>query len=78
MAHHEPITFTLAGFEMRVLGRQYPDEYDEWDGNWLNVECECKAHGGVVRTHGAFVSVWEVGNLARQRDKLVTGKSHPR
>ena len=42
----------LAGFQLWVHGRQFPDSQDCWDGNWLNVTAHCDAAKG---------SVWALG-----------------
>jgi len=45
----------LAGFELWVHGRQFPDSQDYWDGNWLNVTAHCGAAGGSVWASGAIL-----------------------
>jgi len=45
----------LAGFQLWVHGRQFPDSQDCWDGNWLNVTAHCDAAKGSVWASGAIL-----------------------
>jgi hypothetical protein len=57
----------LAGFELIVLGRQFPDSHDVWDGNWLNVVCNCQDARLKLKATGPFLTVGEIMDLL---DKL--------
>jgi hypothetical protein len=57
----------LAGFELTVLGRQFPDSHDVWDGNWLNVVCNCQDARLKLKATGPFLTVGEIMDLL---DKL--------
>jgi len=52
----------LNGLQIWIHGRQYPNEEDYWDGNWLNVTAHCGSHGADVWTNG---DILHVPDLAR-------------
>jgi hypothetical protein len=66
--------FELAGLRMSVHARQYPDLYDFWDGNWLNVACDCIAPGSQVRADGPFIHLSEIAVLL-EKIKLLNSRS---
>jgi hypothetical protein len=68
------ITFELAGFSLEVLGRQFPDAQDYWDGNWLEVKCTCAAPGSFVEAEGPFVHLSEIERL----ETLLSGTERER
>ena len=47
----------LNGLQIWIHGRQYPNEHDYWDGNWLNVTAHCGGKGADVWTSGDFLHV---------------------
>jgi hypothetical protein len=47
----------LKGLQIWIHGRQYPNEQDYWDGNWLNVTAHCGSHGANVWTSGPILHV---------------------
>jgi hypothetical protein len=53
----------LAGFELTILGRQFPDSHDVWDGNWLNVVCRSQDARLKVKATGPFLNVDEIADL---------------
>lgn len=57
----------LGGMQIWIHGRQFPNEEDYWDGNWLNVTAHCGSHGADVWTSGAILHVPDV---ARWLDSL--------
>ena len=70
MSTHQPHTLALAGFRLSVLGREFHDSHDTWDGNWLQVEAECTADGATARLTGPFVRVDEIVRLASAFEAL--------
>ena len=52
----------LDGFQIWIHGRQYPNERDYWDGNWLNATAHCGGNGADVWTSG---DILHVPDLAR-------------
>jgi hypothetical protein len=67
MPSNTDLYFELGGFRLEVLGRQFPDAQDYWDGNWLRVSSECKAAGSQVLVEGSYV---HIGGIVQLRDKL--------
>ena len=57
-----PPALKVAGFQLWIHGRQFPDSQDSWDGNWLNITAHCGANGSSVWASGAIVMV---SDLAR-------------
>jgi len=47
----------LNGLQIWIHGRQYPNEQDYWDGNWLNVTAHCGGKGADVWTNGDILHV---------------------
>src|SRR5256885_7728040 len=47
----------LAGLQIWVHGRQYPNATDYWDGNWLRITAHCGTHGADVWTTGAILNL---------------------
>ena len=55
------------------MGRQFSDAQDFWDGNWLNVLCECKASGARVEAQGPLVHLSEMAELLKGLEALSEG-----
>jgi hypothetical protein len=64
----------LAGFQLWVHNREFPEAEDAWDGNWLNVTAHCGAAGGSVWASGALIDTVSIlqfhGGLASLHQKL--------
>ena len=45
---------TVAGFQLWVHGRQYPDSQEYYDANWLRVTADTGAAGASVGCQGQF------------------------
>jgi hypothetical protein len=60
----------LGGFSLWVLGRQFPDAEDYWDGNWLSVRALVEAPGAMVRAEGPLVLAQELARFAKQLEKI--------
>jgi hypothetical protein len=63
----------LAGFELVVHSREFPDAADYWDGNWLIVTCSCRASGSFVEANGSFVRIDELQHLQKCLEVLHSG-----
>lgn len=50
----------IAGFQIWVHGRQFPDLHDYWDGNWLRVTVHCGAKGASVWASGSIIHLSEL------------------
>jgi len=57
-----PPDIKLDALQIWIHGRQYPNEVDYWDGNWLNVTAHCGSQGADVWTSG---DILHVPDLAR-------------
>jgi hypothetical protein len=53
----------IAGLEIWVHDRQFPELMDYWDGNWLSVTARCTAGGAVVEVRGPIIHLSEVSQL---------------
>jgi hypothetical protein len=60
----------LAGLSLWVLGRQFPEAQDFWDGNWLNVQARVQAAGASVEARGAFVRTTEIAKFVEELEVL--------
>jgi hypothetical protein len=47
----------LEGLQIWIHSRQFPNEKDYWDGNWLNVTAHCGKHGADVWASGPILHV---------------------
>jgi hypothetical protein len=65
----------LAGFEMQVLGREFPELHDYWDGNWLLVKLEYKDKNSMVRAKGPIVHLSELVQLEKSLNSICEGFS---
>ncbi|MDD4928920.1 MAG: hypothetical protein PHP85_06545 [Gallionella sp.] len=60
----------IAGFQLWVHGREYPQATDYWDGNWLRITAYCVYPNSMVRTHGPIVHLGEIAALLRGCEHL--------
>ena len=65
----------VAGLQLWVHGRQFPDSPDYYDGNWLRVTVHAGAAGASVWTSGAILMVPDLVRWADQCDVLSNGGS---
>jgi hypothetical protein len=65
----------VAGFQLWVHGRQFPDADDYYDGNWLRVTAHCGASGASVWAQGAMVMVTDIAGFGNQCDAMLRGDS---
>ena len=64
----------LGDFQLTVHRRQFPDEQDRFDGNWLEVTAQCAQAGAIVAAGGPIV---DAADLERFRDELVALQRTP-
>ena len=64
----------LGDFQLTVHRRQFPDEQDRWDGNWLQVTAQCAQAGAIVAAAGPIV---DAVDLERFRDELIALRGAP-
>jgi len=60
----------LGGFSLWVLGRQFPDANDFWDGNWLHILARMQAPGASVEVRGAIVRASEIAKFVQELEPL--------
>jgi hypothetical protein len=65
----------VAGFQLWIHGRQFPDSEDYYDGNWLRVTAHCGASCASVWVQGAIVTVMDIAGFREQCDSMLCGNS---
>ena len=60
----------IAGLNVWVHDREFPNSTDYWDGNWLRVTACCAYPGSSVRVHGPIVHLGEIAELLRECECL--------
>ncbi len=60
----------IAGLQIWVHSRQFPDEENYWDGNWLNVTVHCGAKGSSVWTSGNIIQLHDITHLSAGAKEL--------
>src|SRR5574341_1948918 len=64
----------IAGFELWIHGRQFPDSNDEYDGNWLLMSAHSEASGASVWVSGPILMVTDLLRWAEQCEALREGR----
>lgn len=65
----------VAGFQLWVHGRQFPQSEDYYDGNWLRVTAHCGASGASVWAQGAILMVTDIAGFGDQCAAMLGGDS---
>jgi len=65
----------VAGFQLWVHGRQFPESEDYYDGNWLRVTAHCGASGASVWAQGAILMVTDIAGFGDQCAAMLSGDS---
>lgn len=60
----------IAGLQIWVHGRQFPDASDYWDANWLRVTAYCEYANTTVRASGSIIHLSEIAGLLRGCESL--------
>jgi hypothetical protein len=55
-----PPQIKLAGFEIWIHRRQFRDDDDYWDGNWVYATARCSAPGAEVSASGPIIHLPEI------------------
>lgn len=63
----------LAGFQLWIHGRQFPECNDHWDGNWLNVTGHCGAAGASIWASGAIITTMDLQRFSAECELLYKG-----
>lgn len=64
----------VAGLQIWIHGRQFPDAMDSDDGNWLRVTVHCGAAGASVLARGAILQVPDIVQWGEECALLLAGK----
>jgi hypothetical protein len=62
--------FSLGPFRLWVLGRQFPDAQDFWDGNWLNVIADCELNRARVAIEGPYLHLSELETWRNELEEI--------
>ena len=65
----------VAGFQLWIHGRQFPQAGDYYDGNWLRATAHCGASGASVWAEGAIVMVTDIAGFGMQCDAMLRGEA---
>ena len=71
-----PPALKIAGFQLWVHGRQFPEAEDYDDGNWLRVTAHCGASGASVWAQGAILMVTDIAGFGDQCAAMLRGTSN--
>lgn len=69
----------LAGLQIWVHDRQYPDTSDYWDGNWINVTACCEDEEANACASGPFIHLSELQTwmvAAKELSKTLEGEAN--
>jgi len=61
---------SVAGLQIWVHGRQFPDSTDYWDGNWLRATAFCRYPGAWVSTDGPIIHLGELVGFLEGVERL--------
>jgi hypothetical protein len=64
----------VAGLELWVHSRQFPEAHGAYDGNWLVVTGHCTASGTSIWVQGAILMVTDIERFRRECQGLYDGK----
>ena len=70
-----PPDLKVAGFQLWVHGRQFPQAEDYYDGNWLRITAHCGGSGGSIWVQGAVLMVTDVAGFGDQCAAMLRGDS---
>jgi len=65
----------VAGLQIWIHGRQFPDAMDSDDGNWLRVTAHCGALGASVFVSGAILQVTDLVRWGERSAMLLGGET---
>lgn len=70
---------SLAGLQIWIHSRQFPNEEDYWDGNWLNITAHCGTQGADVWVSGGILHVPEIARwhaTLEEMNKSLSGEAN--
>ena len=59
-----------SGLSIWILGREFPDAQDEWDGNWLRVVILCRMADSQTSVLGSIIDLPELCSWNSELKKL--------
>ncbi len=65
----------IAGFQLWIHGRESPDSWDMYDGNWLRVTAHCGGLGASVWTNGAMLDTTNIRTLLEGCEQMSRGEA---
>ena len=65
----------VAGLELWVHGREFPESEDFYDGNWLRATAHCEAAGASVWAEGAILMVTDIAGFGEQCAAMLSGSA---
>jgi hypothetical protein len=60
----------MAGFQLWIHSRQFPESNDHWDGNWLNVSAHCGAAGASIWACGSIITTMDIEGFSTACERL--------
>nr|WP_290222152.1 hypothetical protein [Trichocoleus desertorum] len=69
----------LEGLQIWIHCRQFPNEEDYWDGNWLNITAHCGTHGADIWASGAILNVPDIARwlaALEEMNKSLSGEAN--
>ena len=64
----------VAGLQLWVHGREFPESEDLYDGNWLRVTAHCGASGASVWVQGSILMVTDIANFGDKCAAMLSGE----
>src|SRR5262245_54781798 len=61
---------SIAGLNLWMRGREFPQANDYWDGNWLQTVAYCSYPGAKVWTEGPFLRIDEIERFVAECELL--------
>jgi hypothetical protein len=71
----EEPALSVAGFQLWIHGREFPDSIDYDDGNWLHVTARCDAVGASTWIQGPVLMVTDIESFRTQCQELLAGET---
>lgn len=69
----------IAGLDLWIHGRQFPDSEDYWDGNWLEITARCSCNSAFVQVRGSILHLSELHKLTSECQQIyasLSGEAH--
>src|SRR4051812_8765995 len=60
-------SIAIGPLKIWIVGRQFPDLHDYWDGNWLSTIARCEGSGSRVEVNGVFL---HLGELKKWKEEI--------